>query len=344
MLLQGAVCVFMDISKIKIGKRFRKDIGDLESLKKSIKEIGLLHPIVIDEKGNLIAGFRRLKAFQELKYKEIPITKINIENSIKGEFDENSVRKDFIPSESVAIWEALESYQGQKELPSNVDRRERASKIVRIGKTTLSKAKQVIEYGNKKWIEEMDRTGNVNKIYRYIKQKHDEQKILKKHPGLKAMGKFKTILIDPPWAYDTNVIGRTTPEYATMSIEELQKIKMPADKDCHLYLWATNAFLPKALELGTFWGFEYKTCITWIKPSIGMGAYFRNSTEHCLFFVKGNLPTRVKNIPTHFEAKRLSHSEKPEKMYEIIEKASYPPYVEFFARKKRNKWSVLGNL
>jgi len=335
----------MLISNIKIGKRFRKDIGNLASLKKSIEEIGLLHPIVVDEKGNLIAGFRRLKVFQELKRDDIPVTEIHIENVLRGEFDENSIRKDFVPSEAVAIWNALESYQGQLQYDSHrSQRREKASQIIDMGTQKLSRAKQVIEYGNKKWIEEMDRTGNVNKAYRYIKQKHDEQKILKEHPELKIKGKFKTILIDPPWQYDTNVIGRTTPEYATMSIEELQKISLPSDNNCHLYLWTTNAFLPKALNLGVFWGFEYKTCITWIKPSIGMGSYFRNSTEHCLFFVKGNLSTRVKNIPTYFKAKRLSHSEKPEKIYEIIEKASFPPYVEFFARKERNNWSILGNI
>ena len=56
----------MKISDIKIGKRFRKDMGDLTSLKNSIKELGLLQPIVIDENNNLIAGFRRLQACKEL--------------------------------------------------------------------------------------------------------------------------------------------------------------------------------------------------------------------------------------------------------------------------------------
>ncbi len=51
----------MEIEKIKIGNRFRKDTGSLEELKDSIKEIGLLQPIVIDEDNNLIA--RREKTF-----------------------------------------------------------------------------------------------------------------------------------------------------------------------------------------------------------------------------------------------------------------------------------------
>jgi len=337
----------VNINKIKIGNRFRKDIGNLDELKDSIKNIGLLHPIVIDNKNKLIAGYRRLLSFKQLDKIDIPVTVIDIENIFKGECDENSIRKDFTPSESVTIYEALESYQGQKSLMSESDtssKRKRASKILNISTDTLSKAKQVMESGRKDLIEQMDRTGNVNKSYRYVKQKKDEEKILKQQPTLKAQEKYKTIVIDPPWQYDTNVIGRTTPEYATMSIEDLCKIKIPSDTDAHLYLWTTNAFIPKAVLLGVKWGFEYKTCITWIKPSIGMGSYFRNSTEHCLFFVKGKLSTRVKNISTHFAAPRTKHSEKPEESYKIIEKASYPPYIEIFGRQKREGWKVLGNL
>ena len=33
------------IDSIKIGNRFRKDLGDIASLAENIKEIGLLHPI-----------------------------------------------------------------------------------------------------------------------------------------------------------------------------------------------------------------------------------------------------------------------------------------------------------
>lgn len=76
--------------------------------------------------------------------------------------------------------------------------------------------------------------------------------------------------------------------------------------------------------------------MTWVKPPpFGLGSYFRNSTEQVLFGVKGELRTRADNIPTHFEAPRGRHSEKPEKFYEIVRKASYPPYGEIFQRKER---------
>jgi len=38
------------------------------------------------------------------------------------------------------------------------------------------------------------------------------------------------------------------------------------------------------------------------------------------------------------------HSEKPELLYEIVEKASYPGYLEAFCRKQRKGWVAWGNV
>lgn len=160
-------------------------------------------------------------------------------------------------------------------------------------------------------------------------------------------GKFKTILLDPPWDYGAlSLAGRGHPEYATMSLDALHKLDIGkyAEANCHLYLWATNNFLHEALKLGAGWGFAYKTVITWIKPSMGMGSYFRNSTEQLLFFVKGTLSTRTDNTLTHFEAPRGEHSAKPEFSYQLIEANSYPAYLEYFGRRERKDWTVFGNV
>jgi ParB family chromosome partitioning protein len=62
------------ISKIKPIGRFRKEYGDLTSLKDSIKLLGLLHPVLVDEDYNLVAGGRRLQAHKELGLKDIEVT------------------------------------------------------------------------------------------------------------------------------------------------------------------------------------------------------------------------------------------------------------------------------
>ena len=63
----------MDISKLKIGPRFRRDVGDIRSLASSIATIGLLHPVVADEHGHLIAGARRLAAVKALGWRDVPV-------------------------------------------------------------------------------------------------------------------------------------------------------------------------------------------------------------------------------------------------------------------------------
>ena len=185
----------MQISQIKINNRFRKDLGELETLKNSIKEIGLLQPIVIDENNNLIAGFRRLKAFEELGKDEIPVNIVNIENVLKGEYDENAVRKGFTPSESVAIWEAMNKpIGGRGETRSDSDQvRVKASKTLGISTDTLSKAKQVVDFGDKDLIEKMDKTGNVNKIYRQVKSEKKKEIIKKQAKDYKPNNDIQVI-------------------------------------------------------------------------------------------------------------------------------------------------------
>jgi MT-A70 len=50
----------MRISEIKIGERFRKEMGDLDEFARSIAEVGLLHEVVVTPDGDLIAGERRI--------------------------------------------------------------------------------------------------------------------------------------------------------------------------------------------------------------------------------------------------------------------------------------------
>lgn len=70
--------------------------------------------------------------------------------------------------------------------------------------------------------------------------------------------------------------------------------------------------------------------MTWAKPKFGLGMHFRGP-EHVIF--AGSLSTRTDGVSTLFEAPVGAHSEKPEKFYEIVRAASYPPYGEAFQRK-----------
>lgn len=81
----------------------------------------------------------------------------------------------------------------------------------------------------------------------------------------------------------------------------------------------------------------------------GLGQYFRGVTESCLFGVKGNLPyktneegKRLQGL-TGFVAPRTIHSRKPQEMRMMIERVSYPPYLELFARQDFDGWDHWGN-
>lgn len=163
--------------------------------------------------------------------------------------------------------------------------------------------------------------------------------------------KFKTIYIDPPWPeYGGGKIKRGADKhYPLMSLKEIKALDIDgiADERCHLYLWVTNNFLEEGLECVKGWGFKYITLITWMKDRIGLGQYYRGITEHCIFARKEVLPYKIidgkrAQGQTGFIVNRVKHSEKPEIMIEMIEKVSYPPYIELFAREKRNGWTSIG--
>jgi N6-adenosine-specific RNA methylase IME4 len=159
-------------------------------------------------------------------------------------------------------------------------------------------------------------------------------------------GTFRVVVADPPWQYGNKATrGAAEDHYATMTIEELCALDVESHlaDDAHLYLWVTNGFLREGFDVMAAWGFDYKTCLTWVKPQMGMGNYFRSSTEHVLFGLRGSLKTQDRSLMNWFEAPRGRHSAKPDLFYDIVEKASPGPYFEMFARRRRLGWAGWGN-
>jgi hypothetical protein len=190
----------MPLSEIKIGKRTRKDMGDIEGLAASIRDDGLIHPIVIRPDGRLIAGERRIKAWRLLGRSDIPYTILDIERVKRGEYAENFFRKAFSPSEMVDVADEL-----RPELEKEAKARQQAgvghdgsggrgkrknlggnspkvsgraldhlAKIVGKDRKIIDRARKVCEaaksdpgrYGALK--EEMDRTGRVSPSFKAV--------------------------------------------------------------------------------------------------------------------------------------------------------------------------------
>lgn len=99
------------IKDIKIKKRVRKDLGDIDLLADSIKRYGLMSPITINTQYELIAGHRRLEAMKFLGETEIDAIMVDTKDKLlllELELEENVQRKPFTDDELYDGYEALE--------------------------------------------------------------------------------------------------------------------------------------------------------------------------------------------------------------------------------------------
>lgn len=160
--------------------------------------------------------------------------------------------------------------------------------------------------------------------------------------------KFPTIYADPPWRY-ANTASRAAAEnhYATMSVEEIcsEPVADLAAIDAHLHLWTTNAFLRSAFDVMDAWGFQFKSCLVWVKPDIGMGNYWRVSHEFLLLGVRGRLTFRDRTRASWIQTPRTRHSRKPGVVRTLIESVSPGPYLELYGREElpNSAWTVYGD-
>ena len=156
--------VEIKISDITVGQRHRKDMGDLDSFAQGIDKIGLLQAIGVTPQMELIFGERRLRAYQILGRDRIPARIIDIPAIALGEYHENCDRKDFTPSELVAIVESLRAYKHGGDRKSDQFRNsdddrlttEKALGQAGLKKDTYCRAKRVVERGVPELVEAMD--------------------------------------------------------------------------------------------------------------------------------------------------------------------------------------------
>ena len=108
--------MLIDIDKIVVGDRIRKDFGDIQELADDIKENTLLNALVVTPNGEgtylLIAGERRLRACKSLGYKAVTVNVVaaeDAEQALRMEISENECRKDFSMTERLAYAEKLQT-------------------------------------------------------------------------------------------------------------------------------------------------------------------------------------------------------------------------------------------
>jgi len=95
--------MLIPISDIKVKKRIRKNMGDINALADSMKRFGQICPIIITRKNILIAGGRRLEAARLLGWRTINAVISEIPaglSQLEYEVEENFQRRDFSKEEA----------------------------------------------------------------------------------------------------------------------------------------------------------------------------------------------------------------------------------------------------
>ncbi|MBP5251896.1 MAG: ParB N-terminal domain-containing protein [Treponema sp.] len=104
--------MLVKISDIKVKRRVRKDLGNLDALKDSLRTYGLFNPITLDSKNVLIAGERRLEAAKAIGWETINAIVINKTldkvSQLEMEMEENNQRKEFTDEELLEGYHRLE--------------------------------------------------------------------------------------------------------------------------------------------------------------------------------------------------------------------------------------------
>lgn len=179
--------------------------------------------------------------------------------------------------------------------------------------------------------------------------------------------KYDIIYADPPWDYGGKMqydkssiksenigfekdifISAANFKYPTLKLKELKLLdvqSISAD-NCILFMWTTGPQMANSIELGTYWGFEYKTiAFVWDKQVHNPGRYTLSQTEFVLAFKKGCFPSPrgARNIRQLISVHREKHSQKPEAVIEGITKM-FPEQkkIELFARKNYIGWDNWG--
>lgn len=102
--------MLIEITKVKVSERIRKDFGNIQELADDIKENGLINPPVVTPDFELIAGERRLRACKHLGYDQIEVRVMTVKDALhqlKLEISENENRKDFSFTEKMEWAERL---------------------------------------------------------------------------------------------------------------------------------------------------------------------------------------------------------------------------------------------
>jgi N6-adenosine-specific RNA methylase IME4 len=337
---------------------------EYEAFHADIAARGIVVALDITSDGVVLDGRHRLRAASELALPAIPVRVVSPDDDQEYVLLAALRRRHLSASQKAALAVELDLYREARVQADSASRgnlrrahgdlappprgersREVAAKVAGVSPRTVQDAATVHHHDSE--LFERVKAGELpaHTAARKVRRRLRDAEL----PPAPPMpdGPFELIYADPPWQLG-NPDGEYAPEnhYPTMPFHEIATLAVPAAPNAVLFLWAVNCRLPQALEVMRAWGFEYKTNLVWVKPSIGPGTWLRNRHELLLVGRRGNFPVPdpEDRCDSVIEADRLRHSEKPLCVYELLERM-YPrsTKLELFARKARAGWTAWGN-
>jgi N6-adenosine-specific RNA methylase IME4 len=237
--------------------------------------------------------------------------------------------------------------------------RDEAPKLedVGINKSQSSRWQQMADLPEEKFEEHIAKTkeerkelttNSVLRLSRDVKEAEAKENVVDMPMPI---GKYKTIVIDPPWPVQ-KILRDVAPnqdamDYPVMSLEEITALPVSeiAMTNCHLFIWTTNKFLPKAIEIANHWGFRYILTMVWHKS--GGFQPFDLPQYNCEFviYARKGTPTfsDLKDFFCCFDGQRREHSRKPDEFYETIGRVTEGPRIDYFSRERRDGYEQFGN-
>lgn len=228
--------MLVDINKVKVNERIRKDFGDIAELANDIKENGLINPPVVTPDYELIAGERRLRAMKSLGYEQIEVRIMTVQDALhqlKLEISENENRKDFTFSEKMKWADQLKA-EYEKIAKANQGSRTDLTSCKHLQEVGLirdklasdldlgsgeqyRKADYIYQNATEEQIKKLDENKlSINAVYRDLKEKN--AKLAVENTKLKVQ-------LDNPDLKIINTVDKNKIEELEQTIERLTRDK-----------------------------------------------------------------------------------------------------------------------
>jgi N6-adenosine-specific RNA methylase IME4 len=338
--------------------------AELEALRADVERRGLLVPLEATAAGVVLDGRARLAVAAALGLEELPVRVVAPADEREHMLLAALRRQHLSPSQRAALALTLTEVQRAQvdarerrlanlrqssevaTLPPRSEKtRELAARVGGVSPRTVQDAQTVLACDPVLFERVKQGEIAVDQAARQVRRARRDAELTPPPPL--PEGPFELLYADPPWQLGTpDSVKAPERHYPTLDLEQLKALRPPVAADAVLFLWAVNRLLPEALELLSAWGFSYRTNLVWVKERIGLGIWTRNRHELLLCGVRGSFspPEPDERPDSVVEAPRRKHSQKPDCVYELLERA-YPraSKLELFARTSSVGWTAWGN-